>query len=268
MKKLVVLILLLPVFVLLSGCTSSGGGSGPGVVISNVVVTPTTAEPNTPIILQATVQNQGGLKARNAMVEIFGLTDEWSISPGRSQSIGELIPPDTSRGSSTGEEQVFTWELRAPAKSNDMTYNGNVNLRYTYDTTLEALIKVVTIDYYRQTGTTGGIDSQTTSGGPISMTVVAPSTIISGGRVPIQIEVQNAGSGKVIGDHLRLTISGIGCSRTDVTLVSGTTTPYLYCWVDASAVNEYKDFPITIKTTYDYWVESPFSVTVLKTPPI
>jgi hypothetical protein len=267
MKRLIVLLLLLPVFIFLAGCTG-GGGNGPGVVISRVDVLPTTAEPNTPILVQAFIQNQGGLKATNARVELFGLTDEWSISPGRSQSIGELIPPDVSRGSSTGEEQVFTWEIRAPAKFNDMTYNGDINLMYTYDTTLEALIKAVTVGYYRQSGSTGGIESQTTSGGPISMTVVAPSTIIAGGRVPIQIEIQNTGSGKVVGDRLILTVSGMTCSRTDVVLITGTTTPYLYCWLDAGAVNEYKNFPITIKTTYEYWVEKSFSVTVLKMPPI
>lgn len=265
MKRLI--ILLLPIFVFLAGCISGGGG-GPGVVITAVTVLPDTAEPHTPILVQAFVQNQGGLKATNVVVELFGLTDEWSILPARSQSIGELIPPDPSRGMNEGQQYEATWELRAPAKTTDITYNGNVNLLYRYGTSLEALIKVVTINYYRQTDKTGGIESQTVSGGPLSMKLIAPSTIISGGRVPIQIAIQNIGSGKVKGDRLSLTVSGASCSRTDVTLIKGTSATPLYCWIDAGEVSNYKNFPITVRTSYEYWSESPISITVLKMPAI
>jgi hypothetical protein len=261
------IIFLLLIFVFLAGCTTqSGGNSGPGVSITAVTVLPTEAEPRTPVMLQAFVKNVGGLKATNVRVELFGLTDEWTISPSRSQTINELNPADPSRGWSDGEEREVVWELTAPGKTTDMTYSGNVNVLYNYQTTVNGIVTAVTMDYYRQTAKTGGIESQPSSGGPITIKIIAPDTIISSGSVPIQITVQNTGSGKVKGDKLSLSVSGASCSRNDVTLIKGISSTGLYCTINTGPITNYKDYPITISTTYAYWIESPFSIKVLKNP--
>lgn len=263
MKRLIIFSLL--VFVFLAGCVTKAGG--PGVIIKAISAFPATAEPGTPILLQVFVQNSGGAKATDVKVELLGLTDEWSILPARSQSIGELFPPDPSRGITTGEEREVSWDLRAPGKAVDITYDATAHLSYRYETTLEAQIRAVTSEYFKQTNEEGGIKFQAVSAGPVSISVIAPSTIIAGGRVPIQFAIQNIGSGKVTGDRLIFTVTGVTCPRTDVRLIKGASAT-LYCTIDATGVSNYKNFPVSVKTSYEYWVESPTSITVLKRPPI
>lgn len=253
-------------FVFLAGCAATPAG-GPGVIIKSISASPPTAEPGTPILLQVLVQNVGGVKATGVRVELLGLTDEWSISEGRSRSIGELFPPDPGRGITTGEEREVSWELRAPGKDVDISYDATARLSYRYETTLEAQIRAVTSEYFKQTDEKGGIEFQSVSAGPISITVIAPSTIIAGGRVPVQFAIQNIGPGKVTGDKLTFTITGVSCPRTDVRLIKGSSAT-LYCTIDAVGVTHYKNFPVSVKTSYEYWVESSTSIKVLKRPPV
>jgi len=268
MKKSIIFLLL--IFVFLAGCTqTSGGGSGPGVVIKSSAVIPTgDVEPGSPLTLDAIIQNDGVATARNVRVDIVGLTDEWGISPGRSQVIGDLFSSDPSRGVA-GSEIPLDWSLTPPGKANDMTYNGYIRVTYSYDTTLDAQIQIVTLQEYKQNGVQGGIIEQSATAGPVSLSAVTQNAIISGGvgRVPVTISIQNNGPGKIMGDRLIFTVSGINCLRNDITLIEGTSGT-LSCSIDTSGVANLKDIPITVRTSYDYWVESPFSITVLKNPPI
>jgi hypothetical protein len=266
MKKLIILILL--IFVFLAGCTQTGGGGGPGVTITSVTAIPSTSvEPGTPILLQAFIQNSGGAKATNVRVELLGLTDEWSVSPERTQNIGELLSADPSRGVNEGQNWDVSWDLKGPGKSVDVPYDATVHVSYHYETTLDSQLTAVTTEYYRQTNKQGGIDTQSVTAGPISITMIAPSAIISGGRIPVQFSIQNSGGGKVMGDTLTFITSGVNCQRNDVRLIKGSTAT-LYCSIDTGSVSNYKNIPVSVRTSYDYWIESQTSITVLKIPSI
>lgn len=272
MRKPIILSLLL--FVFLAGCVQSNQAGGPGVIIKAISAYPSTAEPDTSILLQVFVQNTGGVKATDVEVELLGLTDEWTIEPTvsssdeRIQNIGDLYPPDPSRGITTGEEREVIWDLTAPGKAVDVTYDATAHLSYDYETTLEAQIKAVTSEYFKQTAQGGGIEFQAVSSGPISIKVIAPNTIIAGGRLPLQFAIQNIGSGKVTNDELTFTIDGEGfsCTRTKVRLIKGASAT-LSCTITTGSVTNYKIFPVSLETSYSYWVESPTSITVLKTSP-
>lgn len=260
------IIFLLPIFVFLAGCTTSGGGSG--VIIKSVNILPDgSVEPGMTLSLNALVENSGFGTARNVRLEIIGLTDEWLISPGRTQNIGDMFASDPSRNS-PGSEQSVDWALTAPGKSNDITYTGYVRLTYSYETTLDAQIQAVSMGEYKQNPKNkGGVVSQSVTSGPISISVTAPNAIISSGtgRVPIYFSIQNIGSGKVRSDMLSLTVTGATCSRTDVTLIEGKSAS-LSCSINTAGVSDLKNFPISIRTNYEYRIESPFSITVLKSP--
>lgn len=267
MKRLV--IFLLPMLVLLAGCTTMGG-SGSGVIIKSTSILPDgDVEPGMALSLNTVIQNGGVGTAKNVRVEIVGLTDEWSVSPGRTQNVGDMFAADPSRNS-PGSETSVDWTLIAPGKSNDITYTGYVRLTYNYETTLDAQIQAVSMEEYKQNPQNkGGVASQSVTSGPISISVTAPNAIISGGtgRVPIYFSIQNIGSGKVRNDKLALTITGATCSRTDVTLIEGKSAS-VSCSINIAGVNNLKNFPISVRTTYEYRIESPFSITVLKTPEI
>jgi len=267
MKKLVIFLLL--IFVFLAGCAERAA-TGTGVIIKSISVSPDTAEPGTPILLQTFIQNNGGLMATNVRAELLGLTNEWDelgIPQGRVYPVGELYPSDPSRGITAGEEREVSWDLIGPAKTVDMKYDATVKVSYYYRTTMEAQIRAVTSEYYRQTGETGGVESQTVSAGPLSIEVVAPTTIIAGGRVPIHFKIQNTGPGKVKGDTLTLTVRPdptVTCSRYTVRLVSGGTSATLSCTINTGVITDYRIFPVSVETSYEYWVKSTTSITVLK----
>ncbi len=265
MKELAILSISLLIFVFLAGCVTTPSTTGSGVAIKSLTVIPTTTEPDMPVLLQLDIQNTGGTVARGVTAELLGLTDEWSISPGRTQSIEELYPSDSSRGITEGEERIIEWDLSAPGKTRDIPYSATAHVSYAYTTTMEAEIKAIAADYLRQTGETGGISFQGTSAGPFSIKIIAPTTVISGGRIPVQVQIQNTGGGYVTGNKLSLQTSGLSCSKYDVTLIGGKSAT-LYCTLPIEKFTNYKIFPISISTSYIYWIEQETSITVLKSP--
>jgi len=265
MKELAILSISLLIFVFLAGCVGQQQSGGSGVVIKSFTALPATTEPDTPVLLQLNIQNTGGTIAKAVTAELLGLTEEWSISEGRMQVVGELYPADSSRGITEGEEYVIEWDLSAPGKTRDIPYSTTAHVSYAYTTTLEAEIKAVTSDYLRQTGETGGITFQGSSAGPFSITIIAPTTVISGGRIPVQVAIQNTGGGYITGKRLNLQTSGLVCSKNDVALIGGRSAT-LYCTLPIETFTNYKIFPISISTSYIYWIESTTSITVLKNP--
>jgi hypothetical protein len=275
MKKLILLLLISAVF--LSGCQLPGGQVGlvgkgtQGVIIKSFSPSDTNVEPNTPVLLTLIVSNVGSEKANNVNSELFGLTDEWRIDEGRIQPIGELFGTDPSRGVNQGEERPVIWTAYGPEKNVELSYDTTVRVTYTYDTELDATVKAVSSDYYQQKKEKSQIQSQKTTGGPLTITAKVTAVSISGARIPIRFEIQNSGGGRVyLGgsptvnnlDRLVVSVTGANCQRNDLRLIQGKSY-VLYCTIDTGAVSNYKLIPIKLTTIYNYFVDSTTSVTVL-----
>lgn len=276
MKKPLYLFLLVFV-VFLSGCLNQSAGPSAGtngVVIQNFKTDLTEVEPGMPVILSFTVKNIGGVKATSVSAELIGLTKEWSISPDRKQSISDLLPADPERGITEGQEDYKEWRLTPPGKNVKLTYDVNARVYYTYATVSESLLRAVTYDYFRQTQERGGVETTKATGGPLSVIVKAPSTIISGGQVMIQFEIQNVGGGRAYKsgyttptletlDVIQADVRGADCGGTkDVRLVDGKT-GRLYCKVSTGSVTNFQDFTISLTLNYRYYVESKTTISVL-----
>jgi hypothetical protein len=272
-KKLLLLIFT----VFLSGCISGiTGGGGSGVIISSFSPSDSTAEPGTPVLLQLIVSNTGSQRADGVNVQLLGLTDEWGISPGRFQSIGSLFGADPARGNNQGEERPITWTVTGPSKDVQLSYEATVRLSYSYSTTLDAEMKAVGINYYQQTKTKSGIVQQKASGGPLSITAKTTSVAISGGQIPVTFEIRNTGSGRVFSggspdvnslDRIGVSVSGASCPTTDLRLIKGQSA-LVYCTIPTGGVDTFKIIPLTIKTSYNYYVDATTSISILPRPPI
>jgi hypothetical protein len=111
---------------------------------------------------------------------------------------------------------------------------------------------------------TTGVIQQSTTSGPITIDVSAPSAVFQGNSIPIYFEFHNTGSGKVDGDALDISYSGDGlsCSKTHVNLISGTD-GYLKCSATTSGDQPTVNFRFTVGTSYTYRFTTSNSVTVL-----
>jgi hypothetical protein len=267
MKKFMPMILLFLV-VFLAGCVGQSGTSGgPGVVVTSFSASSSTAEPGTGVSFYLTVENKGDVDANNVQAELMGLPQtEWNI-PNRVQSIGQLVAPQPSRGMNQGGVGDISWDLMAPAGKNvDIPYEATVRVTYDYTSSLDAQISAVSTDWMKQKNDKGGIKFQKSSSGPVSIKLIAPSTIISSGRIPVQFQITNTGSGGITGEVLTFSVSGVDCQRTDVRLPKGRTGA-LYCSIITGGVSTYNVYEIGISTSYNYYIDQTTSVTVLRKPP-
>jgi hypothetical protein len=269
MKKFAPLAILFSI-VFLAGCIGqSGGGGGPGVVVTTFSASPSTAEPGTPVYIELHVENKGDTVANNVRAELMGLPQtEWNV-PNRVQDLGQLLPPQPSRGMNQGGIGDAYWELTAPAGKNvDIQYEANVRLTYDYTSSLDAQVRAVTSEWMRQKDDKGGIKFQKSSSGPISISLIAPSTVISSGKIPIQFQITNTGSGGVTGEVLRFSFSSnVNCPRSEVRIPKGRTGA-LYCSINTAGVSNYENYQIGISTDYNYYIDQITSITVLRKPPV
>jgi hypothetical protein len=268
MKKPTLLVLLF-LIVFLAGCVGQSGISGgPGVVVTGFSASPSTAEPSTNVEIVLTVENKGDVNAENVNAELMGLPQtEWNI-PNRVQSIGELVAPQPSRGMNQGGVGDIVWDLMSPLGKNvDIPYEATVRVTYDYTSSLDAQVSAVSTDWMRQKNDKGGIKFQKSSSGPVSIKLIAPSTIISSGRIPVQFQITNTGSGGITGEALTFSVSGVDCPRTDIRLPKGRTGA-LYCSISTGGVTTYDVFQIGISTSYNYYIDQTTSITVLRKPPV
>jgi hypothetical protein len=274
MKKALLLFLVIAV-VAISGCTmpGGGGGTGRGVDFKTFSITPAQQEPGTESILEVSVLNSGKLKATDVNLQLQGLSDEWQISGGRNIYIGDLLGADPDRNI-PGQEEVREWLLLGPPKSNLFSYPFTVRLIYRYSTELEGLLKSVTLDYYRQSKVSGGVEETKYTAGPLQISVQSPTSIISGGMVPVYIKIDNVGGGRTYlpyssaPDVMSLdkvaivSYSGIDCGgKNEIRLTDKTYT--LHCNVFPGAVNDYKLVPYGLRLEYKYFIDKEGTITVL-----
>ncbi len=289
---------LLVFVVFLAGCAQQATTTGgTGVIIKSFAPDLTDASGGSTVTFIVNAKNTGDATADNVKALLFGLSNEWTTMPTAVSSVGggKLAPADLATGL-PGEEGSVDWSLTAPAgKASDVTYDASVRLFYTYPTTSDIIIRFVTDDYARTTPTAQkGILTSGTTAGPLTITAVARTPVLSTGSTKgrIQLEIQNIGSGRVFKgasipsngvilaadlDILKaVTITGVGAlgscavgaagnSQTPANVrLAGGKSKVISCDVDASGIVNFKDIALKITVDYNYFVDSASQVTVSK----
>jgi len=231
-------------------------------------------DPGIDVIVPIIVKNVGEKDAKNVEVELLGLTDDWSISPGRKIPLPDLIAADPSRGLEEGQQEYKEWIIRGPSKDVELSYDMEAKLTYDYQTVSTSLVRVVSSDYFREKNKGGGLKTSEYTGGPLLVNIKVPTSVISGGdgTVPIQFEIQNTGGGRVYWpgsdgkggnlDKIKVSVEGISDCADDVRLIDGKS-GFISCRKSVSGVDDFKDFSVTLTLDYGYYSTAPSSITIL-----
>lgn len=286
--------------VFLAGCARGPSvPSGAGVVITSFTPETNLVAGEQDVVFILAVQNTGERTATQMKVALSGLSNEWvkvggEVDLGAVKSItGSLAGSDASTGFK-GDSTSIDWTYKS-AKSKttaDITYDASARFFYKYDTVHDAIVRFVTSAHLRTApNTPKGIQSATTTQGPLFITTTARTPIIASGDTTgrIQFEIQNIGPGRVydcagtcepsvILDQIdKITITGVGAAGqctgvgtpgdtqtlTDQKLVAGKSKS-VSCTIDAKTITNFKDFAVTVTVEYKYFVDSATSVTVSK----
>ncbi|MBN2101844.1 MAG: hypothetical protein JW716_03160 [Candidatus Aenigmarchaeota archaeon] len=230
MKYTALLIFIVMVATLLSGCTDYGynfgpiqwnidlfKGSGNGVDIVSFTTETPTLSPGEEGTFEVKIKNTGSVKATNGFVELLGLDYTWSSSGEEILPNEEkcrhtvrqitLLPKDENTGAQGGEF-VCTWNYMAPdtLPIGESTYEPTVRVFYTYETTSVGSVTLVPKEELTNFMEKGGtlksdVVSQTKS--PIKMTLKTrgPVKLVGGkSEFPIEITIENVGGGTVCPD--------------------------------------------------------------------
>ncbi len=288
---LVLIIAVVAAFFILPGFISNNGtpfsfAASPGtqgVVIKSLTADQTSVYGGSIVDLELVTQNVGGSAATNVNAQLYGLSSSgWTVSPSNSQQIsgGTLYGADQSSGLK-GAQGVVDWTLTAPAsQATSITYPGIVYVTYTYSTVSNVVMQIATNDFLKTSSIAPGISSQKYTLGPISVTAtlaIPPIiTVTSSGpnpsSIPIQFDIENIGGG---GAYLNSTndqsvsvrvSSNVNCPVSGtVRLISGKSR-ILTCTIpvsDISSSNPFEQKILTFTVNYNYYVQSPVSITVL-----
>ena len=306
-----------------------------GVIIKSFTANPSEIEsiagesgPGIATIVSTVVQNVGEMDAELVTVKLTGLSPEWRFKPAgitkplcaadafiaigefsdqtryadicRYYGIGKLFPADPSRGLNEGQETVAEWELLPPAKKEvEQTHEVGARLNYHYTSVFDSIMRVVSSRYFQQTSNKGGLVSSKVSGGPLIVNIKAPNFILAGTTaqksVPIQIEIQNVGSGRVFLWHdsdksegyiirepgiddwdivdvkVKLDNEDVNsqCKLADdkhARLINGKSGLISCKLIIKDSVNSFIDKAITVELTYNYVIDSTTAIRVLPLP--
>jgi len=222
MKKILLLLILIAVVV--SGCVGQDGGNGqqlacPGAGSTDGIVITDFSFDYSPVYagespgLNLEVQNNGGEIGTLLGVDIFGpeivdkATDlQWGGQTKElSKKINEELDPPDSTMNMPGGVWSNVWTLTAPTKlATDTDYTFNARARYNYETTFTAVLTVMKSTYLRSLPAekrqelinSGGLSQQCYSGGPLKVTGAAGTHFIDPeGEKTIRFKIENVGSG-------------------------------------------------------------------------
>ena len=295
MKRVLPLLALIGM-IFLAGCLGMQGPEpeeieGKGVVIKSLTVEPEELEPGMEAMITLVVQNRGGAIAENVVPEILGLpqgTGEWIVSNPTPSSLTKLIPPDPERGIPEGEESYITWTLTAPSKKITMTYDFQVRVSYDYTTHSSAIIRLLSMDYYKQLSASEkeaknwGVIKSTYTDGPLAVSFSAPSPIISWEKleeknetsieVPIWVKIENVGDGSVEGNITAKPLGVHNCTG-ETTKNGETVVPVkliggkyamIVCKLTVNKFENFNDYEPRFTFEYRYHTDKWTSVKVLK----
>ncbi|MEM5793028.1 MAG: hypothetical protein QXY45_01540 [Candidatus Aenigmatarchaeota archaeon] len=273
MKKIGILLLILSIF-LISGCTQKGGGgggSGSGIIISSLIVDPPEIEGGEEVYILMDLQNVGGALAQNIETNLIGLPSGWNIVDHYGNP-GQLYPPEKNI---QGELATVQWTLLAPHSNTDIDYPFEVQVKYSYSTRTETLIRMVNRDWlmklpYNQREEERkkqGTITSNVQGGPIQATVKAAST--TGNSVIL--DIQNIGGGyprdnRVIVQYEGMRCNNLGNGQT-IELIRGQNKQFRCDVTDLPNGDwQWQNVRINVVLTYDYIIKSSSSIKVLGTP--
>lgn len=290
MKNELVLFLLVGA-VFLSGCIGqggpSGGSAGNGVIIQSFSPDLSSIEGGGEVGLTLTIKNIGGMDAIDLQASLLGIN--W-VGSSNTQTLERLSKADPTTGAQ-GEDYTFDWSVTTPeSKSSDITYDIGARVTYSYSTVSETQLRIATRAYYKtitqpgskQTKIFGIVKTMTTSG-PFAVTVSSRVPYVESGDKPFRVQfvLQNAGSGRTYADDIATNLDKV--KKINVTLdteditdscfqsgtnanvkLSGGKGKTFYCDISVPGITNYIEKVITVNITYDYFVDSTTSVTVLK----
>lgn len=210
-KKSLALILIM-IFLAL-GCVQKQVKTDPndGLKISEFVIDPDDVEGSDYFWISALVENVGGTTARNAEVQVFGIS--WKEEKVTLFSSKELRPPEVQRniegGVAFGQRRI-----QAPQLPEGITHKFNFVARalYDYSTTAVAQIPVMSkteFDRQKLRGATLPTLKISNTNAPIKIDMTGGSPIISEeGEFFFKIHLKNTGSGVPITNGVTGLITG------------------------------------------------------------
>lgn len=278
MEKILKIVPVLIVSIFLAGCTGIGGRSatGAGIIVKEFSIEPSTIDSgiqNQQIVFTINLQNQGGRKAENIQVSLFGLSSsDFNYPSSVTISPNTLRPANPDQGLPEGEMGFGTAQITyvGGARANTLTFPLTVRVTYDYSTYVEGLVKIVSLQYYRQTKEKSGIQQLKYSAGPISVEAKAPSAAYGVGDAYIYLYLRNTGNGRpYLGDLNNLDMvsisgSGINCNPNQVRIPPGS--PALVsCTISGlQAGQQYTTKSFRVEISYKYLYDIPATITVLK----
>ncbi len=305
MRKYLIIIPLIFLIVLSGCVNKGGEETqiGQGVVISEFMPSTDVAlGGGKTVILRMEVENKGSYPAKNVMACIFGPLDKsdsavhqgmWQLKGDQCEKLSKELPPfdeDTGQGG-MGR---FRWEIVSPYISypemRTDTFKGRVY--YEYQSTATVTIPVYSESEYMAARQKGEKLKEGVkiikSVGPVDLDIYVPEPVIAEDRYfSIKITVRNTGGGIVFDPEKAFSGSKpniedkIGIIRLSYTVPSDLdikcdnqvemftgTERSITCDVNIKNPEDIigvREFPITIKARYGYYIEKSADVSVEKT---
>ena len=231
-----------------------GGGVGVGVIIQNLDYK-STIKPEKTFKLTAEIANDGDFDAKNCIVSLSGFSSEWKIKEDDQELTFTISTKKINI--SKGDSEKVKWYLKAP--TTELTYPFTVSVKYPYNTTFNALIKVVSESYAEEREEKGGIVSAKTSKGPLSVEISSDNDfILDDTKIPVELTISNVGGGFI--QNNKVTIDGlknIECEKNVIDFEDITTSEVtIDCDLAPGSMSTYKNLPVSINLTYTYQIEA------------
>lgn len=293
-KHIAALLSLVFVVVFLSGCTDGGttSGTSTGVIITGFSPDISEIYSGDEVMFYLSVENVGEEDASSVSARIFGLgTDwsgnDWSTTAGKTKTLSGTLEASQPEYDVSGGMTDFQWSITSPANLKvDNTYSAGVRLYYTYGTTALGNIKIYNNDYlrsnpdeYEKVMSSSGIDSFTVTDAPvdIELTGLARPLIYSttGQKASITVLLSNIGQGTVYDTSetdrkvtvKSITVNNQVCdtnANNQVVTLPRSGKKSIACQFTLPYVDSYTTIPVEIEVSYNYFLDSSTSITVLK----
>lgn len=246
--------------------TGGIGGKGSALNIEQLRFKPEVFSGES-IVIEVKIKNRGIYDAKNVVLNLLGLTDEWKIDgepltsnhPKRTVSFPTLLGDPKLNG----EEQIAIWQLTVPNKVTTLTYPFTIKLNYDYKSRYEALVRTVSPTFREK----GRLLDQKITPGPIVVSLKSDEWRVIGTFTSVELTITNSGGGEVVDRIITLkNLKNIECPQTTLTFSTKdsqiekeiTTT----CKILTGSVQEFNDIEISFDLEYRYSIKQDKSIKV------